>query len=249
MVAPLFCGGLGDNSAMSQDSRFLLESVLEQSRKQDYPALKPDKFFEIFSAQQVLKARRYDPDPVEIESGIIGGNGDGGVDGFYLFVNRRFIREDTDPSMFKDQQLNVELIIVQAKNKPSFEESVPQKLLDFTEHCLRLNADTQAVQRLLYSDALLTLVKKFHDIYKPALAMRPRLTITFFHVSLADHVDQKVEIRASILTAKTKEFFPTAECAYETVRGNNLLALFQRQPERRLALATPKYFDWKSFNR
>lgn len=233
---------------MSQDSRFLLESVLEQSRKQDYPALKPDKFFELFSAQQVLKARRYNPDPVEVESGIIGGGGDGGVDGFYLFVNRRFVREDTDPGIFKDQQLTVELVVVQAKNKPSFEESVPQKLLDFTERCLRLNADT-STQRLLYSEALLTLVRKFHDIYKPALAMRPRLTISFFHVSLSDQVDKKVEARATILVNRTKDFFPTAECTYELVRGNKLLELFQQQPERRLSLPTPKYFDWKSFDR
>jgi len=205
---------------MSDDSRFLLESVLEQSRQADYPGLKPDKFFELFSAQQVLKARRFNPDPVEIESGIVGGEGDGGVDGFYLFVNRKFIREDTEPSAFKDQQLNVELIIVQGKNKPSFEESVPTKLKDFTEYCLRLNADTGATQRLLYSEGLLTLVKKFHDIYKPALALRPRLSINFFHVSLADHVDAKVQARADLLVARVKEFFPTAECSFEFIRGN-----------------------------
>jgi hypothetical protein len=234
---------------MSEDSLFLLRNVLEQSRKADYPALKPDKFFELFSAQQVLKARRFNPDPVEIESGIIGGDGDGGVDGFYLFVNRKFIREDTDPSAFKDQQLNVELVIVQGKNKPSFEESVPTKLKDFTEHCLRLNADIGPSQKLLYSEGLLTIVKKFHDIYKPALALRPRLSITFFHVSLADRVDAKVKARADLLLGKVKEFFPTAECAYDFVQGNDLLKLYQQQPERRLSLSTPKYFDWKSFGR
>src|SRR5271157_5148103 len=169
---------------MSEDSRFLLKSVLEQSRQNDYPGLNPDKFFELFSSQQVLKARRFNPDPIEIESGIVGGESDGGVDGFYLFVNRKLIREDTEPSSFKDQQLNVELIIVQGKNKASFEESVPTKLKDFTEHCLRLNADTGDVQRLLYSEGLLTLVKKFHDIYKPALSMRPKLSINFFSLRL-----------------------------------------------------------------
>jgi hypothetical protein len=193
--------------------------------------------------------RRFNPDPVEIESGIVGGGGDGGVDGFYLFVNRKFIREDTDPAAFKDQQINVELVIIQGKNKPSFEESVPTKLKDFTEHCLRLNADIGPAQNVLYSDGLLTLVKKFHDIYKPALAMRPKLSINFFHVSLADQIDAKVKARADLLVTKVKEFFPTAECAYDFIQGNNLLTLYQQQPERQLSLPTPKYFDWKSFGR
>src|ERR1700678_3587527 len=99
---------------MTQDSSFILKSVIEQSRTQDYPSMKADSYFEIFASQQALKMRRFNPDPVEIESGIVGGENDGGVDGFYLFVNRRFIREDTDPAIFKDQQLNLELVIIQA---------------------------------------------------------------------------------------------------------------------------------------
>ena len=234
---------------MSEDSQFLLKTVIEQSRLTHYPAISPDKYFEIFSAEQVLKSRRFSPDPTEIESGIVGGDGDGGVDGFYLFVNRKFIREDTDTTVFKDQQLNIELVIVQAKHKASFEESVPMKLKDFTEHCLRLNAYIGSIDRLLYSEGLLTLVKKFHDTYKPALSLRPKLSISFFHVSLADTYDTKVKAHADLLVDKVKEFFPTSECGYEFIRGHDLLEFFQQQPERTLPLVTPKYFDWKSFDK
>jgi len=234
---------------MKHDAQFLLKSVLDQTRQADYPALKPDKHFEIFSAQQVLKAQRFNLDPVEIESGIVGGDGDGGVDGFYIFVNRKFIREDTDPVLFRDQQLDIELVILQSKNKPSFEESVPSKLKEFTEHCLRLNADIGKAKRVLYSDGLLTLVKKFHDIYTPALALRPRLTINFFHVTIGEQINPKVKTRADLLVGRVKDFFATSECSYNFIQGNRLLKLFQQQPERRLSLLTPKYFDWKSFDR
>jgi hypothetical protein len=247
----IFVGSeLKEDAIMSEDSVFLLKQVLDQSRLSDYPTLKPDKYFELFSAQQVLKARKFNPDAKEIESGIVGGDVDGGVDGFYVFVNRKFIREDTDPAMFKDQQLSIELIIVQAKNKASFEESVPTKLKDFVEHCLRLNADIeQANLRLLYSESLLTLVKKFHDIYTPSLSLRPKLSVTFFHVSLADTVDPKVKARADILVAKVKEFFPTAECIYDFILGNSLITLFHQQPETTLSMPTQKYFDWESFEK
>ncbi len=235
---------------MSEDSQYLLKNVIEQTRQSDYPSLKQDKYFELFSAQQVLKKCRFNPDSPEIESGNIGGDGDGGVDGFYLFVNRKFVREDTDPSIFKDQQISVEIVIVQAKNTASFEEAVPTKLKDFTEHCLRLNADIEEAQRsLLYNDSLLTLVKKFHDIYRPAISLRPKLSIRFFHVSLADTVDQKVKARADLLIQKAKEYFPVSEVAYEFIGGSLLLSLYHQQPERRLSLPTSRYFDWPSFGK
>lgn len=244
----LFVGSeLKEDTIMSEDSQFLLKTVIEQSRSKHYPGISSDKYFEIFSAEQVLKYRRFNPDSTEIESGIVGGDGDGGVDGFYLFVNRKFIREDTDTTVFKDQQVNVELVIIQAKNKASFEESVPMKIKDFTEHCLRLNADIGPKEQLLYSESLLTLVKKFHDIYKPALSLRPNLSISFFHVSLADMCDPKVQARAELLVDKVKEFFPTCECGYKFIHGQDLLKFFHQQPERTLPLVTPKYFDWKSF--
>ena len=38
-----------------------------------------DDYFEFFAAQQVLKERRFNLDPTEIESGIYGGGDDGGA--------------------------------------------------------------------------------------------------------------------------------------------------------------------------
>jgi len=80
--------------------------------------------------------RRFNLDPVEIESGIVGGDGDGGVDGFYLFVNKKFVREDTDPAIFREQQLSIELVHrARQRTRRRSEEAVPTKLKDFTEHC------------------------------------------------------------------------------------------------------------------
>jgi hypothetical protein len=100
---------------MSQHPHDLLKAIVQATQQQDYPDMKVDDYFEIFAAHQVLKKCNFDQDPNEIESGIVGGSDDGGVDAFYLFVNRRMIREDTDLSIFRGQQLNIEVVIVQAK--------------------------------------------------------------------------------------------------------------------------------------
>jgi len=234
---------------MSADSSYVLKSVIEQSRLKDYPSWKSDKYFELFAAQQALKMRRFNLDPNELESGIVGGGNDGGVDGFYLFVNRKFIREDTDPAIFQDQQINCELVIVQAKNTASFEEAVPQKFKDFAEQCLPLNATLGPTQQTLYGQTLLTAVKKFHDIFQQGLLKHPKLSITFCHVSLGEDVNPKVQTRADLVLERTRAIYTTADCSYEHVTGSKLLKLFNQQPEHSISLVTPKYFDWKAFDR
>ncbi len=179
---------------------------------------------------------------------MVGGVDDGGIDGFYLFVNRRLVREDTDLTIFKAQQLNIELIVIQAKNKSSFEESVPQKMSSFLEECLRLGASKENAAEL-YSEALRDVVGQFHKLYEASLTMKPTLSIRYFHVAHADDVHSKVKTRGDLLVDKTKQNFPTAKCSYTPVTGSALIKLFHQQPKHNLPLKTSKYFDWHTFER
>jgi hypothetical protein len=210
--------------------------------------MKVDDYFEIFAAQQVLKSCDFDLDPSEVESGVVGGGDDGGVDGFYLFVNRRLLREDTDLAIFKGQQLNIELVVLQAKNKNSFEESVPQKMSSFLEECLRLGA-SEVNAKELYSEGLRNAVEQFHKLYEASLTMKPTLSIGYFHVAHADDVHPKVKTRGDLLVDKTRQHFPTAKCSYATVTGSELINLYHQQPKHNLPLKTSKYFDWHTFGR
>jgi hypothetical protein len=234
---------------MSADSSYVLKHVIEKSRLQDKPGWKADEYFELFAAQQTLKLRRFNLDPTEIESGVVGGGGDAGVDGFYVFVNKKFVREDTDPMIFKDQQLNFELVILQAKNTTSFEESVPQKLKDFAEQCLPMGSTLGEAQQKLFGEPLLTAVKTFHDIYELGLLKQPKLTIFYAHVSLGEQIDPKVDIRRDFLVAKTREIFTTAEVHYAYLTGSKLLTLFNQHPEETIPLVTQEYFDSKLHER
>jgi hypothetical protein len=199
-------------------------------------------------SQHVLKGSDFDLDPNEVESGVVGGGDDGGIDGFYLFVNRRLVREDTDLTIFKEQQLNIELVVVQAKNKNSFEESVPQKMSSFLEECLRLGAAKESAKKL-YSEGLRDAVEQFHKLYETSLTMKPKLSISYFHVAHADDVHIKVKTRGDLLVDRTKQHFPTARCSYSAVTGSELIKLYHRQPKHNLSLKTSKYFDWHTFDR
>jgi len=63
------------------NDRIILDQVLEQKREAVAPNSTQSFFFEIFTAEQILKD--YDLSYDEIESGNIVGGGDGGIDSFF----------------------------------------------------------------------------------------------------------------------------------------------------------------------
>jgi hypothetical protein len=99
----------------------VLDSILEQSKQQQAPALPDDEFFESFASQNILRDFQVDPD--DIDSGLVGTSltnrkgSDGGIDGIYLFANGKIIRDLVDVEAAR-QNLNknvlVDLVILQA---------------------------------------------------------------------------------------------------------------------------------------
>ena len=98
---------------MVSNQRTILNQLLDQYRQELDPDDTPDQFFEYFAAEQALKD--FDLSLDEIESGLVGDGGDGGIDGLYILVNGQLVREEWD---FADLRRNitVDLIVVQAKN-------------------------------------------------------------------------------------------------------------------------------------
>ena len=67
---------------MTENDRIILEEVLAQRRAEIDPSATESAFFELFTVEQVLKDSDLSYD--EIESGLVGDSGDGGIDGIYL---------------------------------------------------------------------------------------------------------------------------------------------------------------------
>src|SRR5208283_3273086 len=98
----------------------LLESILERL-KPNYPTgLSDDDLFEFYCVDNILI--NYDLDHIEVASGIVDGPRDAGIDGAYLFINRRLLTDDFKFDTIK-QPVEIELFIFQAKNQDTFKES------------------------------------------------------------------------------------------------------------------------------
>lgn len=75
---------------MASNDQIILDQVLSQQRQNIAPTLDQATYFGMFAAEQVLKD--FDLSYDEIESGIVDGGGDGGIDGFYAFANGELLQ-------------------------------------------------------------------------------------------------------------------------------------------------------------
>ena len=203
-----------------------LAQIISETRK-SAPGVPEHTFFERFAAEHVLKANQIELDPDEIRIGMVGGGGDGGVDGIFLFVNRRFVLEDTDLKQVAGDRLSIELFVVQASRQTGFSESRVTKFGDFTQKCLRLTAKRREAVGF-YKEALLNITEQFRTVYSDNLHRRPVVRLRFYYVTRADEVDPKVERRRTEFLETIGGFFVGVDCDLQFVGAPQLLKWFNK---------------------
>src|SRR2546426_3754759 len=93
---------------MNTLEREAIDNVFRNWKQARLPTAKESDAFEIFAAELILKDNELSD--AEIASGISGGGGDGGVDGFFFFIDRALVQSDT---FTPRASLNAELDIIQ----------------------------------------------------------------------------------------------------------------------------------------
>jgi hypothetical protein len=229
---------------MSEDHKHILKLIVQQEHQKAGPDLKLDKFFELFSAEQVLKSRGFDVDYEQLLSGNVGGDTDGGVDGLYCFVNHVLIAEDSDVSAIKGRP-TIELLVVQSTMHAGFAVSHIQKFADFTKRCLRLPAD-HSQYTALYSARVLGLCDKFRKVYEHCLTLHPVVNIRFVVATLGDQVDVKVKTQAQEFEAECNDYFHGAKVEVLFFGADKLLTWSKREIEKTLPLTLAEAFSWKA---
>ncbi len=99
-------------------------------KRTNYPKLSDDEAFERFAVSQVA-LRRQNLDPSEVESGLVGARDDGGLDGFYIFLNGQELIDSDSARLTRRRDalsglqfgLTIDVMLVQAKNETSWDST------------------------------------------------------------------------------------------------------------------------------
>jgi len=74
---------------MTTNQQIILNTLLDQQKKQLDSTLKEDEYFHLFVTEQVLKNFELSYD--ELQEGIVDNGGDGEIDAIYTLVNSEWI--------------------------------------------------------------------------------------------------------------------------------------------------------------
>lgn len=214
---------------MSNNDLILLETILQRSHQAQAPAKKPEEYFELFVAEQVLKD--LDLSYEELETGLVAGGGDGGIDGLYVFVNGELIHEDTDLSVFKKNVL-IDVVIIQAKTSKSFEETPIDKLAAVTRELFRLDCDLDKLATV-YNEGLRGAVSVIRKTWIFLADRFPVLKFRYVYASKGDvsSLHANVRRKSELLGQDVKELFQQADFCFDFAGAAELFALARRQPK------------------
>ncbi|AWZ03335.1 AIPR protein [Streptomyces sp. ICC1] len=173
----------------------LIDQVLKQ-RAAVSPLL-ADKIFEVFACEQAVTTG--DLSLEEIQAGVIGGGGDGAIDGVFVFLNERLLAEEdeTPPPADVPRGSRLLLWLVQAKREKSFTETAIDLAASSTRRLLDLE-ETEEDLLELYGAELVTNVSRFRRTLTTIATRNPQVEVRFSYVSRGEvsDVNSKVEKKA-----------------------------------------------------
>lgn len=218
---------------MNADS-LLLDSILEDRRQRT--SLSKADYFEFFTFGQILK--HHDLPDEELLAGRVGGGDDGGIDGFFEFVDGELMYEDTEVRATRGRTPVVDLYLIQSKQSATFAETPLDKALVTVRHVFGDLSKTTAEMTELYNLGLRAKVKKFQKRYTALAVRHARLRVHFRYVTSgrSDEAHPKVRMKAHLLERAFHESFMHSEVDVRLMGARELIDLSRQRETDNLQL-------------
>ncbi len=212
---------------MSANDRIILDEILKQRQQEVDPNLAQSEFFELFTAEQILKDHDFSYD--EIDSGLVDDGGDGGIDGYYLLVNGELVQEDSDYSYLR-KNIDVELVLIQSKMGGGFQETPVERFISVSDDILDLSKSLSELETV-YNSALVEGIRRFRDLQEQLATKFPNLRLSYYYACRGTRLDQSVSRKVDKLEKTDKSHFPSCTFSFEFMGSPNLLALARSSPQ------------------
>ncbi|WP_158900139.1 AIPR family protein [Burkholderia sp. L27(2015)] len=209
---------------MAKNDAVLLDGIV--SERTTTENLDLGEAFELFAFEQLLKS--YDPSRQEIDAGWVDGKDDGGIDGFYSFVNGSLV---VDPTKFPwpKKGASIEVWIISCKHQDSFKQDPLNALLPTIEELLDFEKGPSDFDGK-YSSQLLRARENLVAAFRSTASGSPKLQFKFVYVSRGDIADLAVNIegRGNQLKRLVSDYFSEADVQLDYVGATELIALHRK---------------------
>ncbi len=206
---------------MSSNDVIVLNSILNQKKVELANSFSDNDYFEIFTFEQALKD--YDLSYEELLSGRVDGADDGGIDGFFIFINNEILSDDVDLTTIKKSP-KIDIYIIQSKVSPSFQEAAIEKFIATIQDVFDLGKNIADIQKY-YNSALIEKVEIFRNAYVTLANRHPEIRVIYIYASKGNCLDihHKVEHKAENLKNITQGYFVKADIEVKFLGARELL--------------------------
>lgn len=212
-----------DNDAM------IIEGCIEKYKAKNLPSdMASYLVFDIFCTSQVVKDLEIDP--LEIEDSVVDGSNDGGIDGFIILNNDRYIGslDDIDDIDFS-RESKIKLLVLQNKGTDRFQESPIDKLhvsmpVIFD---LSLNED-ELLKRFNYK--LVEKIMIFRKAWQEAIENNSAILILYFYITKGNtsNISSASKLKADQILNLTKEMVSGSNTNFEFIGAKKLLEYYKK---------------------
>ncbi len=211
---------------MAKNDVILIDGLIDQRLSQLIPSDRRDEVFELLALEEVLKA--YDLTREEIESGWIDGRDDGGIDGFYIFINGHLL-DDVEDLVWPRSNASIDVWLFTCKHHSTFLQApldsilvTIQELFDFSR------SDAQLIGS--YSDDLLAARARFYSAYRRLSLGRPSIKFNIVYTSRGDtsEIGESVVARARQIEAAIVKLFSNCTARFGFVGASELVDLHRK---------------------
>lgn len=211
---------------MAKNDKVLLDGIIDDRVESKLPSDQRDEVFEYLAFEQILKD--FDLSHDEIENGSVDGRNDGGIDGFFIFVNGIFLAE---PESFVWPRTGSELDvwIITCKHHDTFSQAPLDNLVASLTEILDFGLNNNELKGD-YSEQILKYRENIKLAYRKLSPRMANFSVNFAYASRGDTsaIGESVVSRSNQIKAIAKGLFSTCKTNF-TFYGCSELVELQRK--------------------
>lgn len=217
---------------MPSNDLLLLDSILQKNKTTYGTRAEESEYFELFAMDSVLK--NYDLSLEDLEDGWVDGGDDGGVDGFYVFIDGLYLSDDLDLKYIRPEPL-FEIFVLSVKMAEGFKQTALSALVSTVPDLLTLVTEQPTNP---YVEKLLQLRARFRTAYTELADKKPSVKINVFYCTRGDakRVNKNVASKGAQLHSTLQNLFSRSSIEVRFLGAAESLLLAQRQKSYSLKL-------------
>ncbi|WP_438864051.1 AIPR family protein [Neptunicella sp.] len=219
---------------MARNDAFLLDGIIDERVENQVPSCRRDEAFEYLAFEQWLKP--YDLSKEEILFGSVDGRDDGGIDGFYIFINGHLLM-DLEGFAWPRSGSLLEIRIITCKHHETFKQAPLDNLAASLSELFDFSTKTNELKGN-YSNDVVNCRENLKFAYRKLSPRLSSFNISYAYASRGNTQDigDAVVARAKQISSITKDFFGNCEAQFEFVGASELIALHRMIPNFSLEL-------------